>query len=285
MYNIGFIGLGRIGYNLAGNINKIYNTYVWNRTIYKTEQHKNEYNTKVIKNLNDFSKCNIILLCLPTYIEVNNIVNKLIPNLKKNTTLIDCTSSDYNKQKELYNKLKKCNINYFDAPVSGGPEKAKLGNITCMISGDKHKYSELEDIFKSFSKPQFVGEIGTASAIKSINNIMNVSHLCIAAEALQSLENIGVNKEIALKVINESSGRSLMTQERIPKHIIKNNYNYGFSLDLMNKDVNLALKIIQNPIMFSNISLLLQNSLKNYGKNADYTEITKLYFSKNITKK
>ncbi len=76
-----------------------------------------------------------------------------------------------------------------------------------------------------------------------------------------------------------------MTQERIPKHIIKNNYIYRFSLDLMNKDVNLALKIIQNPIMFSNISLLLQNSLKNYGKNADYTEITKLYFSKNITKK
>ena len=53
----------------------------------------------------------------------------------------------------------------------------------------------------------------------------------------------------------------------------------------MNKDVNLALEIIKNPIMFSNISLLLQNSLKNYGKNADYTEITKLYFSKNITKK
>ena len=149
-----------------------------------------------------------------------------------------------------------------------------------MISGDKDKYVEIEKVFNSFSNPQFVGKIGSASTIKSINNILNVSHLCLAAEALQSLENIGIDRNVALNVINKSSGRSLMTEERIPKHIIENNYNYGFSLGLMNKDVSLALQIIKNPIMFSNISLLLNNSLTKYGKNADYTEITKLYFNK-----
>ena len=107
---------------------------------------------------------------------------------------------------------------------------------------------------------------------------MNVSHLCLAAEALKSLENIGIDKNIALEVINKSSGRSLMTEERIPKHIIEKNYNYGFSLGLMNKDVNLALKIIKNPIMFSNISFILKKSLEKYDYNSDYTNIVKIFF-------
>jgi 3-hydroxyisobutyrate dehydrogenase len=278
MYKVGFIGLGKIGYNLAGNISKYYDTYVWNRSIEKSNSHTNEYNTNLIKNLIDITVCDIILFCLPTYKEVSFIINKLLPQLKINTILIDCTSSDYNIQKDIYNKLKLKNIYYFDAPVSGGPEKAKTGQITCMIGGDENKFHEIEDVFKSFSKPQYVGKIGIACAIKSINNIMNVSHLCLAAEALRALENIGIDKKIALNVINKSSGRSLMTEERIPKHIMEKNYNYGFSLGLMNKDVNLALNIIKEPIMFSNISSLLEKSLEKYGNNADYTEVAKLFF-------
>ena len=69
-----------------------------------------------------------------------------------------------------------------------------------------------------------------------------------------------------------------MTQERIPNDILKKNYNYGFSLGLMNKDANLALNIIKNPIMFSNIKSLLEKSKKKYGYDADYTEIAKLFF-------
>lgn len=278
MYKIGFIGLGKIGYNLAGSLSNNYKTYIWNRTIQKSLNHTKEFNTNLINDLTDICKCNVILFCLPTCNEVENIINILLPSLKKDSILIDCTSSDYKVQRNIYSKLKKINIYYFDAPVSGGPEKAKNGTITCMISGDKQKFNNIKSIFESFSKPQYVGEIGTASAIKSVNNIMNVSHLCLAAEALKSLENIGIDKNIALEVINKSSGRSLMTEERIPKHIIEQNYNYGFSLGLMNKDVNLALEIIKNPIMFSKISFLLNKSLEKYGYNSDYTNIVKLFF-------
>ena len=284
MYKIGFIGLGRIGYQLAGNISNKFNTYVWNRSKEKSINHTKDFNTNLIEEISLISNCNVILFCLPTYNEVNNIIEKIESKLNPNTILIDCTSSDYEVQRNIYNKLKSNNVHYFDAPVSGGPEKAKKGNITCMIGGNEAKYKEIEEIFKSFSNPIYVGEVGTASAIKSINNIMNVSHLCIAAEALKSLENIGVDKKIALDVINKSSGRSLMTEERIPKHIMEYNYKYGFSLGLMNKDVNLALNIIKEPIMFSNISSLLEKSLEKYGKDADYTEVTKLFFTNNINK-
>lgn len=280
MKKIGFIGLGKIGYRLSGNISKKFDTYVWNRTTEKIKKHNEEYNSKFVNRLSEIAICDIILFCLPTFNEVNLIIDNILPFLKKDTILIDCTSSDYQVQREIYKKLIKKNIFFFDAPVSGGPEKAKTGEITCMVSGDKNKFYQNIEIFKSFSKPIYVGKIGNACAIKSINNILNVSHLCLAAEALSSLEKIGIDKNIALEVINKSSGRSLMTEERIPKHIIEKNYHYGFSLGLMNKDVNLALNIIKNPFMFAKVSSLLKKSIEKYGKEGDYTEIAKLYFEK-----
>jgi 3-hydroxyisobutyrate dehydrogenase len=282
MYKIGFIGLGRMGTNIACNINKKYDTFVWNRTLEKSKSHHKEYGTTYIENIIDIPKnTDIIFFCLPTNKEVEHIINLIKPYLNANHILIDCTSSDAISQKRIYNELIQNNIYYFDAPVSGGPEKAYNGILTCMVGGNKEKYIDIEDIFKTFSNPIYVGEIGNGCAIKSINNILNVSHLCLAAEALSALEEYGIEKKVALEVINKSSGRSLSTQERIPIHILEKNYNYGFALGLMNKDVQLALKLIKNPIMFNNISSLLKESLNKYGENADYTEIAKLFFERN----
>jgi 3-hydroxyisobutyrate dehydrogenase len=281
MFRIGFIGLGRMGFNIAYNINKKFETIVWNRTTEKSKQHCNKYGTKYVENITDLPKrCNVIFFCLPTGNEVKQVIKIIRPYLIENHILIDCTSSDTVIQKEIHMDLIKNNIFYFDAPVSGGPEKAFNGNLTCMIGGDNDKYNSIETIFNSFSIPKYVGKIGNGCAIKSINNILNVSHLCIASEALSALEKYGIDKKISLEVINSSSGRSLSTQERIPIHILEKNYNYGFSLGLMNKDVDLALKIIDNPVMFSNISGLLKESLDKYGYDADYTEIAKLFFDK-----
>lgn len=274
--NVGFIGLGNMGYNISINLKKKFNTYIWNRTVKKSMDHSLKYNTIAVKNVNDIAiKCDVILLCLPTFNEVNDIIEQILPDLKSKQYIIDCTSSDAFFQKNIYDRLLKNNIYYFDAPVSGGPEKALLGTLCCMVGGNKDKFEDIKHVLNTFSNPIYVGEIGNACAIKSINNILNVTHLCLASEALQALNDYGVDKKIALSVINKSSGRSLMTEERIPHHIMEKNYNYGFSLGLMNKDVNLALKLIKNPIMFSNTSNVLKKALDKYGYNADYTEVSK----------
>ena len=97
--NIGFIGLGRMGYNIAKNISKKYNTNVWNRTFKVTEKHSKKYNTNSFSELKDlYNKSNIIFTCLPTSKEVLNIVNQIedINNIKY---FIDCTSGDYQETK------------------------------------------------------------------------------------------------------------------------------------------------------------------------------------------
>lgn len=279
--NIGFIGLGKMGYLIAANISKQYKTFVYNRTNNVGLAHSKEFNTVCVNDVkNIFKECHMVFMCLPTYNEVHIILTD--DNLKDSHTkiIVDCTSSEPIFQKNMCEKLKRHNVKYFDAPVSGGPTKAQLGTLTAMVGGDEEIYPSVKTVMETFSNPIYVGSIGNGCAIKAVNNIMNVSHLCIAAEGLSTLESMGISKETALSVINNSSGRSLMTEERFPIHIMEKDYNYGFKLGLMKKDVGIALNMIQNPKMFSNIEGLISDSVDLYGVDADYTEVVKPYFNK-----
>ena len=117
--------------------------------------------------------------------------------------------------------------------------------------------------------------IGSAHAIKSVNNLLNVTNLIIANEGMKSLEEKGIDANTALNVINQSSGRSLMTQERIPKHVIEKDHYYGFKLNLMKKDVKLALNLIRDKKYFESILEKIDNTLDKYEDNCDYTYVCK----------
>lgn len=280
MFKVGYIGLGRMGYHISKNINKKFKTFVWNRTEQKAIDHSLKYNTKNLSLKNLAKQSDVIMLCLPTSNEVNNIINDIYPYLRKNQIIIDNTSSNPFEIKNLYNSLLTNNIQLLDAPVSGGPTKAEKGTLSCMVGGDKNIYNNCEDILNTFSNPEYVGNIGNGCAIKSINNIINTTNLLVLTEGLKALKDYGIDIELALKVINKSSGRSLMSLERFPKHIIEGNYNYGFSLELMEKDIKIADSLINEKIMFRNTLVILDKYNKKYkiDKDTDYTELTKFYF-------
>merc|ERR1712151_226233 len=81
-------------------------------------------------------------------------------------------------------------------------------------------------------------------AVKAVNNACNVSYLLCIHEGLLALKKMGVDPTAALSVINKSSGRSLMSEVRVPDEIITGNFNYGFKLGLMAKDVNIATDLM-----------------------------------------
>lgn len=279
MIRIGYIGLGKIGYPISGNISKHFNVNIWNRTKEIGEKHSKVYNSKHCNNLDTLvNESDVIMTCLPTVSIVKNIIDNIYPSLREDQIIIDNTTSDPNVIKNISKKLKKKKVHLLDAPVSGGPEKAKLGTLACMVGGDKTIYNRVEPILKTISEPQYVGEIGNGCAIKVINNILNVTNLSIVAEGLKALIDYGIDIETALNVINKSSGRSLMSIERFPKHIIEGNYNYGFDIGLMKKDVDIAMTLIDDPIILKPVSNLLQEAINNYGDKVDYTEVTKKYF-------
>ena len=89
-----------------------------------------------------------------------------------------------------------------------------------------------------------VGKLGSAHATKSVNNILNTAHLMIATEGMLALKAAGVDVSQALQCVNESSGRSLQTEVRVPEEVLSRRFNYGFDLQLMQKDVSFARKLI-----------------------------------------
>ena len=281
--NIGYIGSGRMGFNIAKNINYKFKTFIWNRTEYTAIKHSNLYNTNNVSLETLAKKSDIILCCLPTVCEVENIIDKIYPYLKENQIIIDNSTSDPYIIREINKKLLEKKIYLFDSPVSGGPDKANDGTLSCMIGGNKNIYHKIEPVLNTFSSPTYVGQSGNGCIIKVINNILNITNLLVLTEGLNVFKENNIDIDLALKIINKSSGRSLMSEERFPKHIIKGNYNYGFSLKLMEKDVKIALNLINNPIILNNTMKIINkyNEKNQISDIMDYTEITKFYFDIN----
>jgi 3-hydroxyisobutyrate dehydrogenase len=277
---IGFIGLGKMGYGIARNISKKFKVSTWNRTRLKSVEHNVKHGTICFNESRDIIvDSNIIVLCLPTHKEVSKILlDDFIP---KNKIIIDCSSSDPFEQIKLHDKLKGYNTSFLDCPVSGGPTKANAGTLSCMVGGDRDKYEEVKNVLETFSVPTYVGKTGNGCLIKSVNNLFNVTQLCIAAEGLYTLERSGIDIGVALEVLNKSSGRSLMTTERFPIHVLEKNCYYGFTTAFMLKDVRIAMNNIKNPVMFNNVLKLLEKTEELYGGGSDYTEITKLFTTTN----
>lgn len=271
---IGFIGLGKMGYEIAGNISKRFSVFIYNKTFEKTEKHSFEYNTIKIKNINEFNKINnlnYIFTCLPSSKESNNIFKELNNyNLLSNTTFIDLSSGDYestlNISLELYPRR------YFDAPISGGPKGAKDGTLTSIVGVSSLTPIEYEIISCYSKKIVTCGSVGYGNAIKGANNFLNMTHLILASDVLIQLQKKGISPEIALDVINHSSGRSLQTEQRIPKEVLTRDFNYGFKLNLMRKDILQSKVLLKDSIFYNKIEQLLQNHESTID---DYTTIVK----------
>lgn len=276
--NIGFIALGTMGYPIAKNICKKYKLYVWDRTSEVSKKHENENNSIYCETVDELvENSDIIFTCLPTSNEVLEVTNKFKKS-DKLKYLIDCTSGNPEITKKIGDNLLEKNIYMLDAPISGGPEKAGKGTLCCMVGGKKECYLWCKQVLDTFSKSNHVGDLGSGHALKAINNILNVSHLCMAMESIKSLEKYGIDLQTGLNVINNSSGRCLMTMERIPNDVITERYNYGFKLGLMKKDVVTAIHIIgEDNKMFNNIKKIMEKGVEEMGYDADYTEISKLF--------
>lgn len=162
--------------------------------------------------------------------------------------LVDCTSGDASETVKIGSLLlSQANIDMVDAPISGGPRGAEAGTVTGMFGGDSFENVETAMGLASFcGKKSRVGKLGSGHAVKSVNNIMNTAHLMIATEGMLALKRAGVDVERALQCVNESSGRSLQSEVRLPEEVLSRRFGYGFDLQLMQKDVSFARNVINS---------------------------------------
>jgi 3-hydroxyisobutyrate dehydrogenase-like beta-hydroxyacid dehydrogenase len=168
------------------------------------------------------------------------------------------------------------NIGVIDAPVSGGVAGAKAGTLTIMVGCEKSAFDGYLPVFQAMGKKiVHTGDIGSASNIKMINQMLNAGNSAIACEALCVAKKLGVNLEAMCEIINDSSGASFVFKNNVPR-FIKDDHVPGFRLDLMKKDVGLFIESAQQQNAFTPMSDFVYQVFKatsnqgHGGKNTTY---------------
>lgn len=285
MEKIGFIGLGNMGKPLAERLLKKYQLYVYDLDT-KNLKYFLDKGAVACSNPSDLARnTSRIFLCLPTSIIVEKVIygeNGLLETASKGSFIIDMTTGEPEISRKISKALQSKEINFIDAPVSGGPKGANQGNIAIMVGGTKTQFSTIKPIMDDISSNIFyAGEVGSGHSIKAGNNLLNLICRMATFEVISMLVKDGVSPETAVNIIQKSSGRNYATEITLPDNIISGKMFQGFSTGLMKKDAGVATKIaIANKVEIPLGKLsqeLLKNTIDEFGENADMSNVALTY--------
>ena len=150
--------------------------------------------------------------------------------------------------KEISDALAEKGIATLEAPISGGPPGARAGTLSVMVSGPKNTYEELIPYFKAYGeKLVYCGEKpGLAQVLKLANNILFATSLAATSEALAMGVKAGLEPDIMLEAIQAGTGRNAATDLVIPENVLSRSFDFGATIEILLKDVNLALEEGEN---------------------------------------
>jgi len=281
---VGFVGLGSMGGKLAQRIiGGGYNTNVFDLADSTTRDFASANGGNYCQDLTQLSiDRNVIVTCLPKSQHVQVTKAALIEQdlLRPGMIWLDCTSGAPSDSVALSGELEQCGVEFVDVAVSGGPKGAANGVLTAMVGGSAAGVERVRPIVETFAKDiVHLGPAGSGHAVKAVNNSLLAANLWLVSEGLACLTKFGVDPEAAAKAISTSSGRSWVTQQRFPENILPRTFDYGFSLELLAKDVDTAMALIAEQDISApglrNIRELVQVALKENGGDADHTELCK----------
>ena len=281
-----FIGLGKMGRELCGRIgNAGFATLAYDvnpeATKYAEDQFENVTQSDLLNALKNSS---VVFTCLPNSKLVREIVDKMLHQegiLDNVQYWIDTTSGYPGESQRIAADLKSQGVVFFDCAVSGGPAGAVAGTLTAMVGGDPDSFTEVENIISSFAKNiVHLGPSGAGHAVKAVNNTLLAANICSVSEGLIALKKYGIPLDVALKAINTSSGRSWVSQQRMPEHVLTRGFDYGFSLGLLCKDVDTCMGMLQENSLpapsLRSTRELIQIAKNILGDESDHLEIAKI---------
>lgn len=274
--NIGFIGLGAMGSVMAPLIVKSGCNVLGYDIKAKIDKSSG---VQQVEDINDFNGLDVIIFMLPNGKIVSEMAIKLLEkNLK--SVFIDMSSSDPRETQELGKKLKNTGVKFLDAPVSGGVARAKTGDLMIMAGGNEKLLEEVNNLLSVMGKVQFAGPLGSGHAIKALNNYVSAAGLISSFEALATARSFGIEPENFLKIINGATGKNNTTEVKLDKFVISENFNSGFALDLMVKDVTIANSLIKglssNKPLSNDVLSHLSEALRILEGTPDHTEVYKV---------
>ena len=245
--NVSFIGLGVMGYPMAGYISKAgHNVTVFNRTTSKADKWIKEYKgTKADTPAKAAENADYILTCVGNDNDLREVTfggNGIFKTIKKGAVYIDNTTASATIAREIYDYSKKNGFGFLDAPVSGGQAGAENGALTVMIGGDQEDYDKANHIVDCYSKKmKLLGKAGSGQLAKMVNQICIGGLVQALSEAINFGMNAGLKMEDVIEVISKGAAQSWQMENRF-KTMIDDQFEFGFAVDWMRKDLKIALE-------------------------------------------
>ena len=281
-----FLGLGAIGSPMAKHLaTPDFALAVWNRTAPKAAAFATANKVRHAKTPADAARgAAIVITCLPTSREVAALLDGpdgLLAAMTTGSILVDCTSGDPATSRQIAARLAEKGIGFLDAPVSGGVAGAEAGKLTVMIGGAAATLAKAMPALQAFGeKIVHCGPVGAGHAVKAVNQALLAVHVWSLGEGMLALSKAGVSPEVALDVINASSGRSNTSMNLFPQRVIGRAFPRTFKLALIDKDVRIAAQFLREQNVPSPITQLTAELFAaahiELGEEADHVEAVKV---------
>ena len=246
-----FIGLGNMGYPMAGHLVKAgHDVTVYNRTAAKAAQWQQEYGGKTAATPAAAAEgAAYIFTCVGNDDDLRQVVagpEGIFQSASADAIIIDHTTTSATIARELASAATARNLHFLDAPVSGGQAGAQNGTLTVMTGGDAQAYASAEPVIRSFAASiKLLGPAGYGQLTKMVNQICIAGLVQSLSEGIHFAKCAGLDVEQVIDVISKGAASSWQMQNRY-KTMMNNEFNFGFAVDWMRKDLGIAMEEAQH---------------------------------------
>jgi 3-hydroxyisobutyrate dehydrogenase-like beta-hydroxyacid dehydrogenase len=251
MAKVAFLGLGVMGYPMAGYIAKAdHEVTVYNRTTAKAEKWAKEYSGSFATTPAKAAEgCDFVFSCVGNDDDLRAVTiggDGAFSQMKKGAIYIDNTTASADVARELGALAEKSGFGFLDAPVSGGQAGAENGILTVMVGGDEATFKKAEPVIDCYSRMiGLMGPVGSGQLAKMVNQICIAGLVQGLSEGIHFAQNAGLDVEKLIGVLSKGAAGSWQMENR-HKTMNDGHYTHGFAVDWMRKDLGICLDEANN---------------------------------------
>jgi 3-hydroxyisobutyrate dehydrogenase-like beta-hydroxyacid dehydrogenase len=244
--NVAFIGLGVMGYPMAGHLARAgYSVTVFNRTQAAADRWVQEYGGRAAPTPAEAAQdAEIVFACVGRDSDVDAIArgeNGALGRMKRGAVFVDHTTVSAAIARELAVVARKGGLGFVDAPVSGGAQGAKNGQLTIMCGGAESDFEKIEPVIRAYARhSQRMGEVGAGQLTKMVNQICIAGVVQGLSEALSFARAAGLDPQSVVDVISKGAAQSWQMDNR-HKTMLEGSFEHGFAVEWMRKDLAICL--------------------------------------------
>ena len=241
---VAFIGLGVMGYPMAGHLAKAgYQTRVYNRTAAKAEQWCQQNEGSFALTPREAAEgADFVFMCVGNDDDLRSVVygdDGVLAGCKQGAILVDHTTASANVAREIADKS---NVPFLDAPVSGGQAGAENGVLTVMIGGDQASFDAVRPVIMSYARAaELLGDVGAGQLTKMVNQICIAGLVQGLSEGLDFAQRAGLDGHKVVEVISKGAAGSWQMENR-GDTMLNDEFEFGFAVDWMRKDLGICLE-------------------------------------------